>query len=139
MGRGKDAQRRADDGDQQRGDAQLERRREIVADVRRHRPPRGIGIAQVAVNQARGVLPELLVERPVEPHLGAHRLVVLDAGLAHRAPRGVRQDAGEDERHHADAEEHQDEAGQAADQVGDHVEEFPHPNPSPVEPERGAC
>ena len=108
---GDGAERNAEQrGKQQGRDGQLQRRRQPLLDVERHRPARIGALAEIEARHLAQIDGELHVERLVE--------AVLAADLGDLGGRGVlaRERGGRIGRHHADQEEGQhQQAGQRRD------------------------
>ena len=105
---GDDAERHADQRrEQQRGRSQLERRRQALADVERHRPAREGALAEVEARHLAEIDDELLSDRPVEAVLLAQIAAIC---CGRRVFAGQRR--GRIGRHHADQQEGQDQQPQ---------------------------
>jgi len=117
MDAGDDAERNPQHrGDQQRGDRQLERRRQALSDVEADRAMRILAFAKIKLQHLAEIEQQLLRDRPVETVLVAYRLDLLRRGIV-SGQRGRR--IG---RHDPDQHERDD---QQPEQRGDRVERPP--------------
>ena len=123
---GDHAERHADDdGERQRHDRQLDRRRQPLDEHLGDGSALGERLAEVAVEQVAEVPEELHDDRLVEPvALGERVADLVRRPLAEGRPaRVARDDPGEDEHRGDDAEQHRDRRQQAVDDEADHANE----------------